>query len=302
MKVWFRHQREAFGRAFKRFRQNPLVTLVSVLVIGVTLALPVGLYLALLNLHSITGRINAEPQIGLFLTVAASDADAKVIETALKANRAIAEFKFISKDDALIEMRAAAGLGDVVEALDRNPLPHAFVIRGKSSDPAALEVLRDELVKLPKVEHVRLDSAWAKRLAALSDAGKKIILILGVALGAALLAVTGNTIRLQILTQREEIEVGRLIGATNGYLRRPYLYFGAVQGLLGGVLGLALAISALVWLSANATDLIRMYAPDFRPEALSWGISAAIIGSATLLGWLGAYTSVSLYLRQINPR
>ena len=106
MKVWFRHQREAFGRAFKRFRQSPLVTLVSVLVIGVTLALPVGLYLALLNLHSITGRVNAEPQINLFLSIDASDTDAKAIELMLKTNRNISEFKFISKDDALAEMRA----------------------------------------------------------------------------------------------------------------------------------------------------------------------------------------------------
>ena len=302
MRVLARHQRDALFRAMRRFAQAPLISLVSVLVIAVTLALPVGLYLVLANLNGIAGRINAEPQISVFLSVEAGNQDVQAVESSLRANPAIARFKFISRDDALAEMRAATGLGDVLEGLDKNPLPHAFVVRGKANDPAALERLRDELTKLPKAEHVQLDSAWAKRLASFNAAGEKIVLMLATVLGGALLAVTGNTIRLQILTQRDEIEVGRLIGATDNYVRRPYLYFGALQGLLGGVLALALAIGALFWLSANLGELIQLYAPDFRPEAIRWQIGAAVVGLAALLGWLGAYASVSLYLRQITPR
>jgi cell division transport system permease protein len=300
MKIWVRHQRDALARAFKRFGQSPLATLISILVIGVTLAFPVGLYLVLMNLQDIAGHINAEAEINLFLSLDADSTDVQTLEAVLKTHRGIAEFKFISKDEALQEMRAAAGLSDVLEALDKNPLPHAFVVRGKSSEPADLETLRDDLAKMPKVEYARLDSAWARRLAAFGNAGEKVILMLSAILGAALLAVTGNTIRLQILTQREEIEVGRLIGATDGYVRRPYLYFGALQGLLGGLLALALGIAGLLWLSENAMEVIEIYAPSFRPEAVPWQIGAAIIGIATFLGWLGAYASVSLYLRQLK--
>ena len=301
MKTWLRHQRDAFSRAMRRIGQAPLVSLVSVLVIGITLALPVGLYLIIGNLKGIAGRVNAEPQISVFLALDAGTADVQAMEARLKANPAIARFKFISKDDALAEMRTAAGLGDVLDGLDKNPLPHAFLVRGKSSDPAALDALRDELAKLPKADQVQLDSAWARRLASLNAAGEKIVLMLAAALGVALLAVTGNTIRLQILTQRDEIEVGRLIGATDSYVRRPYLYFGALQGFSGGLVALGLAMGALFWLSSNLGDLIQLYLPDFRP-AIRWQIATAVAGLAALLGWLGAYVSVSLYLRQITPR
>jgi cell division transport system permease protein len=302
MKTWLRHQHDALARACKRFAQAPLATLVSILVIGVTLALPVGLYLTLANLGGITSRINAEPQISMFLVLDAGLPDVQVVDAALKANSAIAKYKFISKDDALAEMRNVAGLGDVLEGLDKNPLPHAFLIHARSSNPADLEALRDQLAKLPKADQVQLDSAWARRLASLNAAGEKIVFLLATALGVALIAVTGNTIRLQILTQRDEIEVGRLIGATDGYVRRPYLFFGALQGLLGGVLALALAVGGLYWLAGNMAELIRLYAPDFRPEAIRWQVAGLVVALATLLGWLGAYASVSLYLRQITPR
>jgi len=300
MKVWLRYQREALNRAVKRLRQAPFAALISVLVIGMALALPVGLYLTLLNLHSIAGRINAEPQISVFLTLDSGPADIQTFEAALKGNRSVARYQFISKDQALMEMRDATGLGDALDTLDKNPLPHAFVVRAKTNTPEALEALRNDLSQLPKAEFVQLDSAWAKRLAAFNSAGEKIVLILAVALGSALLAVIGNTIRLQILMQREEIEVGRLIGATDNYVRRPYLYFGALQGLLGGIIAMALAVAALFWLSDNISELIQIYAPGFRPQAVSWQTSTVIVAAAALLGWLGAYASVSMYLRQLT--
>ena len=302
MRTWLRHQRDAIRRTFRRFGQAPLVTLVSVIAIGVTLALPVGLYLALLNLQGVAGRINAEPEISIFLALDAASADVQAVEATLKANPAVARYQFIAREDALNDLRTATALGDVLEGLDKNPLPHAFVVRGTSSEPAALELLRDQLALIPKVEHVQLDSAWAKRLDSLNSAGEKIVILLAVVLGATLVAVTGNTIRLQILAQQDEIEVGRLIGATDSYVRRPYLYFGALQGLLGGLTALGLAVAALLWLAHNMEELIQVYAPEFRPEAIPLPIAGTIVAIAALLGWLGAYASVSLYLRQIRPR
>lgn len=249
--------------ALRRFARAPLLTVVSVLVIGVTLSLPAALYLILNNLNTVAGSLNAEPQVSVYLALDADDASVKVVEAQLKANPAVAKVRFVSKDEALAEMKRVTGLEDVMQALDRNPLPHAFVVRARNTGPDALETLRTQLVKLPRIDSVTVDSAWAKRLAGLNAAGEKVVLLLVVLLGVALLAVTGNTIRLQVLTQREEIEVGRLIGATNAFVRRPYLYFGALQGLAGGLLALGLALGGLAWLAGNLSEVIALYAPDF---------------------------------------
>ena len=303
MTAWLRYQQEAFSRSLKRFGQTPLVTLVSILVMGVTLSLPLVLYLILINLHGVTGKVNAEPQISLYLKLEADKADKAAIDSIqqqLKANPAIQQFQFISKEQAFQEMQKSADLGEVLKALDNNPLPNAFVISGKSSDPSALETLKNELMQLPQIDHVQLDSAWAKRLATFNSAGEKIVLMLAIFLGAALLAVAGNTIRLQILTQRDEIEVGRLIGASDAYIRRPYLYFGSLQGVLGGLLALAIATAILFWLTKNLADLIHIYAPDFHPAIIPGSIGALVVLAAMALGWIGAYISVSLYLRQLS--
>jgi cell division transport system permease protein len=286
--------------ALRRFARAPLLTVVSVLVIGVTLSLPAALYLILNNLNTVAGRLNAEPQVSVYLALDADDASVKVVETQLKANPAIAKVRFVSKDEALAEMKRVTGLEDVMQALDRNPLPHAFVVRARNTGPDALESLRTQLAKLPRVDSVTVDSAWAKRLAGLNAAGEKVVLLLVVLLGVALLAVTGNTIRLQVLTQREEIEVGRLIGATNAFVRRPYLYFGALQGLAGGLLALGLALGGLAWLAGNLSEVIALYAPDFRPQPWRPQAALLVICGATVLGWVGAYVSVSLYLRQLE--
>lgn len=286
--------------ALRRFARAPLLTVVSVLVIGVTLSLPAALYLILNNLNTVAGSLNAEPQVSVYLALDADDASVKVVEAQLKANPAVAKVRFVSKDEALAEMKRVTGLEDVMQALDRNPLPHAFVVRARNTGPDALETLRTQLVKLPRIDSVTVDSAWAKRLAGLNAAGEKVVLLLVVLLGVALLAVTGNTIRLQVLTQREEIEVGRLIGATNAFVRRPYLYFGALQGLAGGLLALGLALGGLAWLAGNLSEVIALYAPDFRPQPWRPQAALLVICGATVLGWVGAYVSVSLYLRQLE--
>jgi cell division transport system permease protein len=300
--LWWRHQQQALSGALRRLARAPLATLLSVLVIGVTLALPAGLYVILNNLNGLTSRLNAEPQISIFLALDASDAEVQAVQSQLKTNPTVANVNFVSREEALAEMKRVTGLEDVMQALDKNPLPHAFVVRAKDSGPEVLEGLRTEFAKLPKVDSVTVDAAWAKRLASLNSAGEKIVLLLTVVLGIALLAVIGNTIRLQVLTQREEIEVGRLIGATDAFIRRPYLYFGAMQGLVGGLLALGLALAGITWLAGSLSGIIALYAPDFRPQL--WRPEAALLvaGGAALLGWLGAYASVSLYLTQIKPR
>jgi len=288
--------------ALRRVARTPLATLLSILVIGVTLALPAALYLILTNLTGLASRLNVEPQISLFLSLDASDTEVQALQAQLQANPAIARVQFVPRDEALAEMKRVSGLADIVQTLDKNPLPHAFVVRAKLGSPEILEQLRGQFATLPKVDSVTVESAWARRLASFNAAGEKLVGLLSVILGIALLIVIGNTIRLQVLTQREEIEVGRLIGATDAFIRRPYLYFGALQGLVGGLLALGLGLAGIVWLTGSLSEIIALYAPDFRPQP--WQLEAALLvtGGATLLGWLGAYASVSLYLAQIKPR
>jgi len=210
--------------------------------------------------------------------------------------------RFVPRADALRGLEAATGLSDVVKTLQQNPLPDAFVIEPASGDPAVLDRFRDEARGWPKVAHVQLDSAWARRLAAFMDFGQQAALLLAALLGLALVAVTGNTIRLHILTQREEIEVSKLIGATSAFIRRPFLYFGALQGLSGGLAAWLIVDAAIFLLNDNVARLASLYASDFRLRFLSIDGGLALLGFAALLGWLGAFLSVSLYLRRIEPR
>ncbi len=299
MIAWSRQHKQAFAAAWRRMAQQPLISIFSVLVIGIALALPTSLFVALQNFNLLAGRVNAEPQLSLYLAANASAADAQQTEALLKAHADVASYRFIPRDEALKEMKNGAGINDVLTALEKNPLPDAFIIRAKSSKPDALTALRDEFLKWSKVEHVQLDSVWAKKLASLNSLAQKAVLLLAVLLGVALVAITGNTIRLQILTQKDEIEVGKLIGATNGFIRRPYLYFGALQGLLGGLCALGIVWFSMRWLGANVAELLQLYESDFHLAPLTFNYSLAIAAIAALLGWLGAHGSVGLYLRKI---
>lgn len=238
--------------------------------------------------------------ISLFVARDAGRKELERIAANLSQHPGVRETRFISRDAALRELEQTAGLKDVVAALERNPLPDVYLVRPLLLDPDALEKLRAEFQALPKVELAQLDSAWAKRLHALLKTGRNAVLILAALLGVALLAITGNTIRLQILTQRDEIQVSRLIGATDRFVRRPFLYLGALLGLSGGLAALAVILASLMALNASLTDLSRLYAGGFSLSIPGLLESGVLLGAATILGWLGAYTSVSHYLKQTN--
>ena len=181
-----------------------------------------------------------EPQISVSLRVEAKPAEAEAVGRKLKSDARLASVRFVPRDEALRELKSIEGLGEVVAALSQNPLPDAFVVRARDAAPQALEAIAADLRAAPAVGHVQVDSAWARRLGALIGIGRLVILLLAMLLTFGLVAVTFNTIRLQILTQRDEIEVSKLIGASDGFIRRPFFYLGALQGLAGGVLALPL--------------------------------------------------------------
>lgn len=293
MTAWLRQHRRALRTALRR------LGLLNTLVIGVAVSLPAGGYALLESLRALAGRATLEPQISLFLRPDAKRAEAEALGRTLRTDRRLAGVRFIPREDALKQLATVEGMGDVVASLGRNPLPDAFVV---TSSEKALEPLAAELAKLPGVAHVQADSAWARRLAALERLGRLGLGLLAALLGAGLVAVTFNTIRLQILTQREEIEVSKLIGATDGFIRRPFYYLGLLQGAAGGAFALAVVAVLLAVLNSEVRPLAESYGSGFRFVSLSAPGAAAVLLVAGGLGWLGAHLSVSHHLRDIEPR
>jgi len=288
MRAWLRQHREALARAAKR------VGVLNTLVIGVALALPAGGYALLESLRALTGRLSLEPQISLFLEAKHADVDA--LAARIKRDSRVRGLRFVPREEALREIGGVQGVPELVEALGRNPLPDGFVVSAANEN---VEPLAAELAKLPGVAHVQADALWARRLASLARVGRAALWLLAGLLGAALVAVTFNTIRLQILTQREEIEVSKLLGATDAFVRRPFYYAGLLQGLVGGAIALALVYASLALLNRQIAPLAATYGSDFRLAFLGGDDATAVLALAGALGWLGAHLSIGRHLLDI---
>ena len=301
MKNWIRQHRRSLAATLAKLARAPLASVLNIGVVGVALALPLAFYVILANLQNLAQDKAPTPQISLFLTLDAQATDARAIENQLKKHAAVAKVRFVSRDQALAELKAKSGLSDVIASLGRNPLPDGFVIDARENASVTLEHLRDEFKAWPKVEHVQLDSAWARRLDATLRLGRLVVLVFGTLLAFTLVAVTFNTIRLQILTQRAEIEVAKLIGATNPFIRRPFLYYGAVLGLAGGITAWIIVWAGLWLLNDRLGSLTQLYGASFTLRHLSLPDAASLCLFAAALGWLGAWLSASRNLAEFDP-
>lgn len=293
MTAWLRQHRQALAVALRR------IGILNTVVIGVALALPAGGYALIDSLRGVASRLAPEPQISVFLPGDAKRADADSLAQRLHAEPRIGNVRFVSREQALKEMRSIEGVEELVAALGRNPLPDAFVVTARATP---IDALAADLAKLPGVSRVQADAVWARRLAALAATLQLGLIVLAALLGAGLVAVTFNTIRLQILTERDEIEVSKLIGATDAFIRRPFYYAGLLQGLAGGLVALAIVAAALWLLDSQVRSLAESYGSHFRFRFLALPDAAAVVLFAGLLGWLGAQLSVSRHLREIEPR
>lgn len=301
MKSWLLHHLHVLRHTFLHLRSNALSSLLNIVVIGVALSLPAGGYLLLQNVQGLSERLVGTPQISIFMAMNASSDDIARSRSQLEQHKDIARVEFVSREQALQQLQESTGLADVASGLAQNPLPNAFIIYPKDSGIDAMEKLRDELKSWSKFDHVQLDSAWIRKLQAILKFGRVAVLILSALLSLALIAITFNTIRLQILTRREEIEVAKLIGASNAFIRRPFLYFGLIQGLLGGATAWLIITVSLLLLNFNLGDLTRLYASNFTLHHLGFSDSATLLLFSGYLGWLGALLSVTQHLRQFEP-
>ena len=299
---WLLVHFDTLRESLARLARQPVASTLNVIVMGIALSLPAGFYLGLNNLQTFSRQLSSDPQVSIFMAVDAGATEVAAVEQRLKASADIGRVEFIGRDRALARLKRSAGLADVLANLGRNPLPDAFVVTARSNDPAILEALHDQALKWPKVEHVQLDAEWARRLDAALNVGRVLVTLLAALLAVALVAVTFNTIRLQILTRRDEIEVSKLIGATNAFIRRPFLYFGILQGLAGGLAAWAIVALAVLVLNIQLADLTMLYGTIIKLEWPDSNYTMILLAFSAALGWLGAWLSVSRHLWQIEPR
>ena len=296
MKGWLLHHRKAAEQALHRLVATPVNTLLSAMVVGIALALPAGGNMLLVNVQQLAQRIAAAPQLSVFMSLESGKKEVDETESRLRHHPQVRDVRFVPREDTLRRLKQSEGIGEVIESLPRNPFPDAFVVLPRSETPEALETLRAEFVKYPGVEHVQLDSAWVQKLDALLRLARLAITLLAAALGTALVAVTFNTIRLQILTQDAEIEVSRLLGATDAFIRRPFYYFGALQGLAGGAVAWLVVLCTTLLLRGPVSELASLYGVGFTLYVLPLPESILLFALAALLGWMGAWLSLSRHL------
>ncbi len=296
MNGWLHHQAGAISRALRQLARNPLGSLLTAIVIGIALALPAGGLLLLENANRVVGDVSEKPEISIFMDMPPDAALSADVERRLSETAGLSAVRFVPREEAL-EQLAAGGLQDVVSDLSENPLPDAFVVTPAGNDPAAFDRLAEAFRSWPGVHTVQLDSAWVERIHALIDLGRQAFTLLAAILAAALVVVTFNTIRLQLMTQRAEIEVSRLLGATDNFIRRPFLWSGMFQGLLGGHVAWLLVSAMVHTLRDPVATLATSYGATFALGQPSLQDIATLLAVAVALGFVGAALSVDRHLR-----
>ena len=300
MNVWLTQHAQALNLVLRRFKTNKLSTLLICLAIGVTLALPSIMYAVLDSVSGLANSVKSDSKISVFLALDRDENAEASIKTALDGNANIKTFKFVSKEDALSQLQAADANNEALNSLENNPLPDAFFVEPSTLDADSIENLKNDLSKLDGVEEVIVDGAWIKRLNYLLLLGKKAMLILTGLLAFALVAVIGNTVRMQIVTQQAEIELSRLIGATKSFIRRPFLYAGALYGLIGGLFALLITLVVIYLFNQSLAPLAAEYQTDFSLNLPSLYTSGVTCLLSLVVGLVSAYLAVSKSLFKSN--
>jgi cell division transport system permease protein len=294
----------AFLSSLGRLVRNPLGTMLTLIVIALALALPAGLGLFVTNARLATGGFANAVDLSVFMKTDVPIAKAQQLARNARARLDVARVVVIPADKALEEFRNYSGFGAALEALQENPLPHVLHVHpsADSSSPASLETLRQYFIAWPEVDLVQIDTEWVSRFSAILDVLRRVLLIAAAVLGVGVLAVIGNTIRLEILNRRAEIEVTKLVGGSNGFVRRPFLYIGVFYGIGGALLAWGIVTAAVIVLARPVATLAQLYGSRFALEGLKLDEAGVLLAAGALLGWLGAWISAARHLRSIEPR
>ena len=300
MKHLLNYHAQAIRLVLTRMRNNQFSSFMICLVIAVAMCIPSLFYVGVDHISNLTNHMQDETEISLFIKFDTSAETVSGIDILLAKNEAIKQFRLVTKDEAWRKLKAKSDVNNAVYDLTKNPLPDAFFIQAKSTDPETLEKLRNELGNIKGVEQALLNTEWAKRLATILALGNKIILFIAILLAFALLVIIGNTVRMQILTQKDEIEVSQLMGATTSFIRTPFLYAGILYGLFGGLLTILMIEIVIQIFNLSVTKISTLYSSNFSLNLFNANLFCIIIGSAILIGWLGSYLAVTRSVASIN--
>lgn len=308
MNIWLTHHLAAFNDALRHLGSKRSGFLFNVLVVAIALALPFAGLTVLDNVRPVSEQLAVDPEISIFLKLDMPREKAAALAPQIRrvasgaANTSTLEF--ITREAALETLKSKTGMADVVAALGSNPLPDTYVLRlagfRNANDARRVDIMADELKALAGVDVVQVDSAWAKRLAALLHVMRLALLLLAGTLGVVVVAVVFNTIRLQVLHQHDEIEISRLVGATDAYICRPFYYSGALLGLCAGVLALGAVTLSLQPLNGAIAEFARLYASDFQLAPLPALTIAGLLALSACLGLIGALLSVQRHLARLS--
>jgi cell division transport system permease protein len=287
-----------------RLARNPFSTALTVLVIALALALPTALRLLVLNAEAATGGFSSAIDLSVYLKTDTPLVKAQQLERNVRERPDVAHVDLIPADKAMQEFRDYSGFGAALEALKDNPLPHVLHVQPRTGaqNAAAVESLRRYFSAWPEVDLVQVDTEWVMRFNAILDVLRNLLGIAAVLLGTGVLAVIGNTIRLEILNRRAEIEVTKLVGGSNAFVRRPFLYTGVLYGLAGAALAWAIVQTAVVVLGRPIATLAELYGSHFELQGPPTDDVGVLLATGIVLGWLGAWISAARHLRRIEPR
>ncbi len=303
MKNYFLRHFQTLFFSLGQLWSTPVATLMTIAVLGITLALPAGLFVVLENAQQASGAIKDSAQISVFLKKSVSESSAKRITKKLAQNKNIERTRYISAREALAEFKKYSGFGDAIKAMKKNPLPAVIIVTPKQSaaDPETLEALLKTIRNNNQVELAQLDLEWVKRLSAFLVLAKRGVWLLAVLLGLGVILTIGNTIRLAVTNRRSEIEITKLVGGTNAFIRRPFLYSGLIQGLLGAFGAWLLVQGGLLVIAEPMSQLTSLYASQLEISGLDGPQTGLLLLIGASLGWLGSRLAVGRHLREINP-
>ncbi len=299
---WFRHHLSVAGQSLGKLLSTPVATLMTVAVLAIALTLPGFMFTALANVQKLTSGWEGEARLSLYLQPSMTEEEADRFSRGLLLRDDIAAVELISAAQGMQEFKRYSGFGDVLDGLGKNPLPAVIVLIPKDKQAAAVGIMRAAFQAMPEVEEAVLDMEWLQRLDAMLALAKRAVFVLGILLGLAVLLVVGNTIKMAIESRRDEIVVSKLVGATDAWVRRPFLYTGFWYGLSGAILAWLVIQFAWMMLKMPATELAQLYRSQFQVSGLDGLGTAVLFCASILLGWIGAWLSVRRHLREIEPR
>jgi cell division transport system permease protein len=301
--AYFSRHAQVLVGSLGRVVQQPLAAGMTMAVIGVALALPLLLYVFLENARTVSGNLNDAFDLSVYLDRKAETGRSQALAKQLRLRGDVAAVRVISADEALASFRGNSGFGKALDVLKDNPLPDTLVVTPTldAGTPQGTENLRAAIAGMPEVQIVQLDTDWIKRLQAILDLIRHVVMLMGMLLGLGVVLIVSNTIRLDILNRRAEIEVMKLVGASDGFTRRPFLYGGLWYGLGGGVLALVLVWCATLFLDEPVEHLARLYGSSFRLKGLSGTLILEALAAAGALAWAGSWLAVRRHIRAIEP-